>query len=112
MTYEYTAVVIFVKDGDSLRVNVDLGFDIWRKEDLRVFGIDAPETWTPEGKAAAAFVSALLPQGAAVRVSTTKYRGLDKFGRYLATVTLPDGRNLSDLLLAEGHAKPYFGGAR
>lgn len=110
--YEYRAVVLGVVDADTLDVNIDLGFDIWRKERVRLYGIDAPEKWTVAGKLAWATADRLIPAGDAVTVRTSKYRSEDKYGRYLAAVLMADGRSLSDVLIESGHGVPYFGGAR
>lgn len=110
--YEYRAIVIGVVDGDTLDVNIDLGFDVWRKERVRLYGIDSPEKYTVAGKLAWAAASLLLPAGDVVTVRTTKYRSEDKYGRYLAAVLLGDGRSMSDVLIEAGHGVAYFGGAR
>ena len=45
--YEYTATVVRVVDGDSVYLDIDLGFGIWlRNENVRLYGINAPETRT------------------------------------------------------------------
>ena len=44
--YEYNVEVLRVIDGDTIDVMIDLGFDVWVKNRLRLEGIDAPETRT------------------------------------------------------------------
>ena len=45
--YEYRVEVIKVVDGDTVDVNIDLGFGVWlKKQRIRLFGIDAPESRT------------------------------------------------------------------
>ena len=45
-TYIYNAEVIRVVDGDTVIANVDVGFDMWKKCNIRLYGIDSPETRT------------------------------------------------------------------
>lgn len=97
-------------DGDTFDVNVDLGFCVHVRDRLRLDGIDCPEMATPEGKAVRAYVLMLLDQCSRQCVVDTKKK--DKYGRYLARVTLPDGTDLAAHLIATGKGKPYAGGKR
>lgn len=108
--YEYRATVIRVVDGDTVWLNVDLGFEVRRSDSFRFLGINAPETSTPEGKSARDWLTTYLPPGTVVTVRTEKDRR-EKYGRYLATILL-NGADLNDLALKTGHAVPYFGGPR
>lgn len=110
--YQYHAITVSNYDADTLRFDIDLGFGNWTKsQPVRVYGIDAPELSTPEGKAARDFVRALLPSGSKVVLSTFRDTR-EKYGRYLGKITLADGSDLAERLIAANHAKPYFGGAR
>lgn len=112
--YDYRAVVRSVHDGDSLRVDIDLGFGIWTSNQaLRLYGLDAPELGTAEGSAARDWLRLILPVGTRVAIRTEKDRG-DKYGRWLATVRNELGENtVNELAIAMGHAKPWDGqGAR
>lgn len=115
--YEYTAWGVpstrdplGVVDGDTLNVGVDLGLDVAHNITLRMYGINAPEMSTPEGKAAKvwaiAWFSQHCPTGQFV-VRTVK-DNRDKYGRYLATVVAPDGAVFNDDIVAAGQAVPYF----
>lgn len=104
------AQVVRVVDGDTLVMDLDLGWKIWRMgERCRLSGINAPEMDTEAGQAAAEFVQELLdmdhptPYPAQV---TFVSRSLDKYGRPLGIVRLADGRILNDLILSAGHATP------
>lgn len=111
--YRYWARLVRIIDADSLVADVDLGFDNWEHDmHVRLAGIDAPEKWTPEGKAALAFVRTVLFPGDRIRITSEVYNPEDKYGRCLATVELADGLVLNDILLEAGHAKPYDGGPR
>lgn len=107
--YTYAATVTAVVDGDTLDVSLDLGFRLTQGTRVRVLHVDCPEHGTPAGDAATARVRELLPSGSAVVLATTKP---DKYGRSLAAVQLPDGRDLATVLLAEHHAVPYEGGTK
>ena len=49
--YEYKATIIKVVDGDTVDVDIDLGFDVWlRNQRIRLFGIDCPESRTRNKK--------------------------------------------------------------
>lgn len=102
------ATVVRVVDGDTIVVVADLGWRINFKTSVRLFGINAPELNTDEGQAALHFVTALLQPGDEVTLVSHKLLGqTEKYGRVLASITLPDGRDLSTLLLQGDYAKPY-----
>ncbi|MEN7972334.1 MAG: thermonuclease family protein [Verrucomicrobiota bacterium] len=107
--FHYTAQVRSVYDGDTCRVDIDLGLGIWiRNEKLRLVRINAPEMTGPDkarGTAARDFLRGLI-DGKEVIVETLKdKRG--KYGRYLAEIWIgQDGNwsNVNDALVAAGHA--------
>ena len=108
--YTYDATVIDVHDGDTVTLDVDLGFGTWiRGMRIRLFGINAPELPTPEGKAAAAFLQELfIAGGQDVVLESIKDRA-DKYGgRWLGIIRLR-GKSVNDLMVAIGHAKPWDG---
>jgi len=119
--YEYKAELDRVVDGDTVDVNIDLGFGIWlKKERVRVMGIDTPESRTSDpiekvfGKAASARLKELIEHDCIL--CTTKDRsGEDdrgKYGRVLGDFRLSDGRMATDVLIEEGHAVAYWGGSK
>lgn len=114
--YEYTAWGLNtlrdprgVVDGDTMHVGVDLGLDVAVQVTLRLYGINAPEMRTPEGKAAKQWAIAWFvthcPSGT-FTVNTIKDQR-EKYGRYLAVVTAPGGAVFNDDIVAAGHAVPY-----
>lgn len=108
--YDYPATVLRVVDGDTVHLDVDLGFFIeLHDRSVRIAHIDAPELSTDAGKAARDFAQTLLPVGTAVVLISHE---LDKYGRVLGTITLPDGRDFGQVMLATDHAVPYEGGTR
>lgn len=108
MTYAYRATVVSVTDGDSLVLDVDLGFYATMRLRFRLMGYNAPETRGPErelGQAAADALAIMLPRGTQVEVCTHKG---DSFGRWLADVAW-DGVDLVEALISAGWGVPWDG---
>lgn len=91
-----------------MTLDLDLGWFLTNRQPVRVAHINAPELSTPAGKTSAARAKELLPPGTHVELLST---GLDKYGRSLGIIILPDGRSLGDIMLAEGLAVAYEGHA-
>ena len=119
--YEYRCKVLKVVDGDTVDVDIDLGFGTWlHNERVRIMGIDTPESRTSNdiekkfGLAAKTRLQELLGETAILKTQVSK-KGEDmkgKFGRILGNFATEDGRNCADILCEEGHAVTYFGGAK
>lgn len=109
MTWTVPATVLRVVDGDTLQVELDLGWHLSLKVMIRLSGVDTPEMRTLLGRQAKAYVEALLPVGSKITVISNE---LDKYGRTLATVITPLGDNLTELLIRDGVGRPYSGGTR
>lgn len=108
--YTYRALVIDVHDGDTITVDVDLGFNIRQTIPLRLTGINAPELGTVAGTASAAWLRNRLA-GSNVIICTTKDRK-EKYGRYLASVWVGEER-INQSIVKAGHAVEWDGkGAR
>jgi len=111
--YEYNCKIVRVIDGDSIILDIDLGFGLWiHGESIRLFGVDCPECRSRDkeekaaGLAAKDFVKRLLHDGGTYTL-TTKEKG--KFGRYLGTIYLTEETSINDALVKERLAVPYFG---
>jgi micrococcal nuclease len=110
-----------VVDGDTVDVDIDLGFGIWlRKERVRIMGIDTPESRTRDkvekifGLAAKYKLKELLGKTAILKTQVNK-DGEDmkgKFGRVLGDFVAPDGRMVTEIMIEEGYCVPYFGGSK
>ena len=118
---EYDVRLLKAVDGDTVDVDIDLGFNMWlRDERVRIMGIDTPESRTSDkveklfGKAAKVRLKELLTEGG-VLVTTEEKNGEDmrgKFGRILGDFKTPDGKLVTEVMIAEGHCVPYFGGSK
>ena len=112
--YEYKCEVIRVVDGDTVDVNIDLGFGVWlHKERVRIQGIDTPESRTRDkeekvyGLAAKAELKALLDDDN-VKLITKKYDAKGKFGRILGDFFVK-GVTASRVMIERHHAVEYHG---
>ncbi len=81
--YVFKATVLDVVDGDSLVLDIDCGFDIKKKQRVRLAHVDAPPIESTDGIAAANYVRNQLAMAEFVVVKTTK---VDIYGRYLADI--------------------------
>lgn len=106
--YEYKATIENVVDGDTIDVAIDLGFKTHTQQRMRLARIDTPERGQPGYAAAKDFVR----EAACGKLVTIRTEKVSKWGYYLANVTLPDGKDLSDTLLTAQLAKPYDGGKK
>ena len=108
-----------VVDGDTIDVTIDLGFDLYKKERVRVAGVDTPEKRTRDleekkyGLAAKAFVLAFLPVDSMQTLRTRK-DGKGKFGRILGEFIVYDAkkdawRSLNEVMIDEHHGVQYYG---
>lgn len=88
LLYTYKAFVTKVIDGDTLKVEIDIGFGDWHGETIRLKGIDCPEIDTPEGQSAKRFVERQLRNCEHIIVKSIQTRK-EKWGRYLGDVILP-----------------------
>ena len=117
--FDYRCKVTRVVDGDTIDVNLDLGFSIWHQARVRMLGIDTPESRTRNleekamGLASKARLKELL-KGKKIEIECSKEKG--KFGRVLGVVWATDKAgdrvNCNDQLCAEGYARPYYGGKK
>ena len=108
--YIFNCTVKKIIDGDTVDVDIDLGFDCWlRSQRIRLAGIDTPECRTRDkqekvfGLAAKGFVENFIPVGATA-ILKTKEKG--KYGRYLGDLKV-GSKWLCKQLLANHHAVEY-----
>ena len=121
---EYDVTVIKVVDGDTVDVDIDLGFGVTlRDERVRIMGIDTPESRTRDkvedlfGEAAKARLKVLMKDGGKL-ITTEGRKGEDmkgKFGRILGDFKVDyngEMKKVTEIMEAEGHCVPYFGGSK
>ena len=116
--YTYTAWLVpstrdpdGVVDGDTMHCRVDLGCNVMLDMTIRLYGINAPEMSTPEGKAAKEWVQAWFksncPEGKFI-LETIKDK-TEKYGRYLGIVIPASGADiLNEQMVRAGHAVIYL----
>jgi micrococcal nuclease len=122
---EYDVVLLKCVDGDTVDVDIDLGFGVWLKDErVRIMGIDTPESRTRDkvekvfGLAAKNRLKELLAEGGKL-ITTENKHGEDmkgKFGRILGDfyVERYEGtrERVTDIMIEEGHCVAYFGGSK
>ena len=122
--YRYKVDVTRIVDGDTVDVDIDLGFGIWmKKQRVRLMGIDTPESRTRDleekkyGKAAKAYLEDKLNSGQPI-LKTFK-DGVGKYGRILGEFWVEEvaedsehisvKTNINQMMIEEHHAAPYHG---
>ena len=117
--YEYKVNILKVVDGDTVDVDIDLGFGCWlRNERVRIVGIDCPESRTSDriekvfGEAAKQRLTSLLSSEATLisQVSKMGENMKGKFGRILGDFRTINDQVVTTTLMEEGHAVAYNGG--
>jgi micrococcal nuclease len=115
--YEYNCKIVKVVDGDTVDVDIDLGFGVWMKnERVRLYGIDAPESRTRDkeekkyGLASKKYVQDHMPVNSKQTLRTIK-DNVGKFGRVLGVFVLPEHNNqrLDEMMIKNHHAVEYYG---
>tara|TARA_R110000751_G_scaffold54793_2_gene117760 strand:- start:268 stop:690 length:423 start_codon:yes stop_codon:yes gene_type:complete len=139
--YKYKAKLIRVIDGDTVDAMIDCGFSTFKKERIRLYGINTPESRTRDkeekkrGLAATARLEELIQEGENEFIVETSIDKKGKYGRLLGKLfrmtheakgkttfkgslkitemdTHLDTRSYNQILIDEGHAVEYFGGKR
>ena len=114
--YEYRVKIVRVVDGDTVDVDIDLGFGVWlKKQRVRLYGIDTPESRTRDlvekrfGNMAKDYLKSRLSSGAILGTMLDK-KG--KFGRILGEFFVLDTDqkiNVNEELISKHHAVAYYG---
>ena len=112
-----------VVDGDTIDVTIDLGFDLYKKERVRVAGVDTPEKRTRNleekelGIDATYWLQEKLESAVAgdddLVIRTELDGGVGKYGRLLGWLYIGDSElSLNEQMITEGYAHPYDGGTK
>ena len=116
--YEYRVKVVKIVDGDTVDVDIDLGFGVWlRNERIRMYGIDTPESRTRDkeekkyGLAAKKYLTGMLKDDNGIILKTQK-DAEGKFGRILGelwrTTDYAD-KSINEYMIDKHHAVRYYG---
>ena len=120
--YEYRCKLIKIIDGDTMDIDIDLGFGVWLKgERVRLYGIDTPESRTRDktekkyGLAAKSFATSFLKDEWLI-LKTKEYDAKGKFGRILGELWrttndhgYPNDKSLNQYMIEKHHAVKYYG---
>lgn len=117
MPYEYKAKILKVLDGDTVEIDLDLGFNIvLSNQKVRLNGIDTPESRTsnaeekPRGLLSKKKLTEKLPVGSWQTIQTMKADSNDdKFGRILGVFLMEDGKSLNQWMIDNNYAVGYLG---
>ncbi len=112
-----------VLDGDTIDVTIDLGFDLYKKERVRVAGVDTPEKRTRDLEEKALGIDATnwlkdklesaIEGDDDLVIRTELHGGVGKYGRLLGWLYLADAElSLNEQMIAEGYAWEYDGGTK
>jgi micrococcal nuclease len=115
--YTYKCRINKVLDGDTVEIDLDLGFNTTlANQKVRLLGIDTPESRTTNkeekvrGNISKKKLQEKLPIGCSVKIITHKNdNNDDKFGRILGEFILDDGTNLNKWMIENNYAVPYLG---
>tara|TARA_R100001198_G_scaffold95328_1_gene81021 strand:+ start:742 stop:1191 length:450 start_codon:yes stop_codon:yes gene_type:complete len=112
-----------VVDGDTIDVTIDLGFDLFKKERVRVAGVDTPEKRTRDleekelGIDATNWLKKHLEEAISgeedLVIRTELVGGVGKYGRLLGWLYIADSQlSLNEMMIEEGYAWAYDGGTK
>ncbi len=112
-----------VLDGDTIDVTIDLGFDLYKKERVRIAGVDTPEKRTRDleekalGLDATNWMKEKLEGAIAgddeLSIRTELVGGMGKYGRLLGWLYIGDAEvSLNEQMITEGYAWGYDGGTK
>ena len=112
-----------VLDGDTIDVTIDLGFDLYKKERVRIAGVDTPEKRTRNLEEKALGIAATnwlkekldgaIDGNDELSIRTELVGGVGKYGRLLGWLYIGDGNvSLNEQMIDEGYAWAYDGGTK
>ena len=110
-------------DGDTIDVTIDLGFDLYKKERVRIAGVDTPEKRTRDLEEKALGIDATnwlkekltetIKGDEELLIRTELKGGVGKYGRLLGWLYIGDATiSLNELMIEEGYAWEYDGGTK
>ena len=110
-------------DGDTIDVTIDLGFDLYKKERVRIAGVDTPEKRTRDLEEKALGIDATnwlkekltetIKGDEELTIRTELKGGVGKYGRLLGWLYVGESNiSLNELMIEEGYAWEYDGGTK
>jgi micrococcal nuclease len=114
--YTYNAIIKRIIDGDTIEVDIDLGFNVWLSNvKVRLYGINAPETRTKNleekklGNLSKKFIKQYCPLKSKITIETFIKKSNEKYGRILGIIKIENNeKSLNQLLLDNKLAVPYM----
>jgi micrococcal nuclease len=110
--YTYNAIIVRVVDGDTVIADIDLGFNIWqRNQSIRLSGINAPElkgSTLEAGKESKKFLENMVLSKRVILRTEKDHK--EKYGRLLGNIQIEEDKNMIEInrkMIAEGHAVAY-----
>lgn len=118
--YEYRVKkVLAVVDGDTIDVDIDLGFNVSYTQRVRLAGIDTPESRTKDLKEKALglevkeYLKSKLKDAKVVVIKTELPDSSEKYGRILGWLYVDEASvSLNELMIEQGYAWTYDGGTK
>ena len=114
--WTYRCKIKKVIDGDTVDVDIDLGFSVWlKKQRVRLYGLDTPESRTRDkeekkyGLLAKAKVLEHCPIGSKIKVKTQKGKSKGKYGRILGELISDKSVNVNKFLIDNNYGVDYHG---
>ena len=115
--------IVKVLDGDTIDVLIDLGFDLYKKERVRIAGVDTPEKTTRDLEEKALGIDATnwlkskltetIKGDEELTIRTELKGGVGKYGRLLGWLYVGDSNlSLNEQMITEGYAWAYDGGTK
>jgi len=112
-----------VLDGDTIDVTIDLGFDLYKKERVRIAGVDTPEKRTRDLEEKALGIDATnwlkeklnetIKGDDELTIRTELVGGTGKYGRLLGWLYVGESTiSLNEQMITEGYAWEYDGGTK
>jgi len=112
--YVYRCKLDRVVDGDTIDIDIDLGFNVWlKKQRVRLVGIDTPESRTKNlSEKALGLAAKKRLIELCTGTLTISSHGRGKYGRILGVPYTDGGEDMCKILINEGHAVEYWGGTK
>ncbi len=115
--YEYKVSRLYkVVDGDTIEVDIDLGFDVSIHKPVRLAGIDTPESRSKDayekklGLEAKEWLKTKLKDAENIRIRTEKPDSTEKYGRILGWLFSDDDTvSINETMIQQGYAWSYMG---